>query len=473
MERALRPLEAPDGGRWLDLFRRATEVVSSSLDLADLERHVLEFLKDLLGAEAASLLLRDETTGDLSFTIALGGAGSSIETVRLPRGQGIAGWVAESGQSLWVPDASRDPRFCAGMDEQTSFRTEAVLAVPLRVAGRVIGVVEVLNRRGGGPFPRSDLDVLEALSGLVAMAVDHATRIAEIEAHRRDLERRVEEKTRELRWAETRLFHAQKMAGLGRLAAGVAHELNNPLCFLGSNVERLGEYAEELGRWVAEARALLEGRGSDPIRRTRWLEEASEDEVAFLRDDAASLRQESREGLARMQEIVAKLGRFVRLDAPRRDEIDPSEWIRATLEHWRAPDGVRVDLEAPPTAPVWGDAARLAQCVLNCLDNAAEAVEGRPAPRIRVRVRGEHRGGRPGVAVEVVDNGRGMDPDTADRAFEPFFTTKPVGAGPGLGLSEVYAVVADHGGQVGVESRKDEGTRVCLWIPRDGEEGAP
>ena len=160
--------------RRLEALTSASSVVNSTLDLKQLLKLVMELAARTLRAEASAILLKDKASGDLLFDVATGSAADSVKTIRVPKGQGIAGHVAESGQSLLVPDCSKDPRFFKAADDKTHFVTRNIIAVPLVARGETIGVVEVLNRLGGGTFTQEDLVLLQALAHQSAIAIQNA-----------------------------------------------------------------------------------------------------------------------------------------------------------------------------------------------------------------------------------------------------------------------------------------------------------
>jgi HD-GYP domain-containing protein (c-di-GMP phosphodiesterase class II) len=160
--------------RRLEALTSASSVVNSTLDLKQLLKVVMELAARTLRAEASSILLKDAATGDLLFDIATGTAADQVKTLRIPRGQGIAGYVAESGQSLLVPDCSKDVRFFKAADDKTHFVTRNMIAVPLVARGETIGVVEVINRLGGGTFTPDDQILLQALAHQSAIAIQNA-----------------------------------------------------------------------------------------------------------------------------------------------------------------------------------------------------------------------------------------------------------------------------------------------------------
>jgi putative methionine-R-sulfoxide reductase with GAF domain len=166
--------EAVEQIRRLEALTAASTVVNSTLDLKELLALVMELAAGALRCEASSILLKDPATGDLLFDVATGDAAETVKTLRVPKGQGIAGFVAESGQSVLVPDCSKDPRFFKGADEKSSFRTRDIIAVPLVARAETIGVVEVLNHKGATPLGQGDLELLQALAHQSAVAIQNA-----------------------------------------------------------------------------------------------------------------------------------------------------------------------------------------------------------------------------------------------------------------------------------------------------------
>jgi HD-GYP domain-containing protein (c-di-GMP phosphodiesterase class II) len=167
--------------RRLEALASASTVINSTLDLKELLKVIMELAARSLRAEAGSILLKDKASGDLLFDVATGASAEAVKTIRIPRGQGIAGHVAETAESLLVPDCSRDPRFFKGADEKSRFVTRSIVAVPLIARGETIGVVEVLNRQGDGVFNDGDLMLLQALGHQSAVAIQNAQLFQDVE----------------------------------------------------------------------------------------------------------------------------------------------------------------------------------------------------------------------------------------------------------------------------------------------------
>jgi two-component system, NtrC family, sensor kinase len=280
-------------------------------------------------------------------------------------------------------------------------------------------------------------------------------RTAEKQLHRAhdDLKRAHEE----LQQTESQLVHSEKMASLGRLVAGVAHELNNPISFVYGNMNILQEYVDAI-RGVLEAYrgAPVEDTSREALER-QW----QENDLDFVLEDLGGLIEGCREGALRTKQIVKDLRTFSRLDEAERKTVDIHQNLRSTLNLLSEPFSGRVRVHTE-----WGDlpevecyAGQINQVFMNLLANAGQAMEAGGDIWIRTRFLPPDR-----VEIEIEDNGCGMSPEILSKIFDPFFTTKPVGTGTGLGLSITYGIVQRHGGSLSVKSEPGKGTCFTLGL---------
>ncbi len=165
----------------LRTLNEVVQAISSSLKPKEILHIIMEKTADLIRAEGWSILLLDHDQSELVFEAVAGEAGKKLLGLRLKVGQGVAGWVARYGQSLIVPEVSKDPRFYSGLDKKTKFITKSILCVPMRSREKIIGVVEVVNKIGGEPFTRDDLDIFENLVAHVTIALQNATMYRKME----------------------------------------------------------------------------------------------------------------------------------------------------------------------------------------------------------------------------------------------------------------------------------------------------
>lgn len=295
-------------------------------------------------------------------------------------------------------------------------------------------------------------------------------------AQRTRLEDAVAERTSELRTVnaalqneiserkhlEGQLVQSEKLASIGQLAAGVAHEINNPIGYIFSNFGTLEGYIEQLFELLtAYEQAEASIREPEVARGLRALRERVE--LDFLKEDIPVLMRESKQGIVRVRQIVQDLKDFSRVDSKQEWEwADLHKGIDSTLNIVASEIKYKADLvkEYGPIPPIECLASQVNQVVMNLVVNAAHAMgEQRGCITIRTGTEGEQ------VWLEVGDTGSGMPPETLKRIFEPFFTTKPIGKGTGLGLSLSYGIVQKHNGRIEVDSVVDQGTTFRVTLP--------
>jgi two-component system, NtrC family, sensor kinase len=276
----------------------------------------------------------------------------------------------------------------------------------------------------------------------------------------------------QLREAGSQLVQAERLAAVGELAAGVAHEVNNPVNYALNAAKTLRTYVDDV-REVAHKVAEIDARSPEKLAQAVGELEALRARLHF--DDSSEALAELagivEEGLERTSRLVGDLRDFAAPGDKRSSAIDVVRGLRSTLQlvgHALTRARVRLELDLPGgLARVQGDARALNQVFLNLIKNAAEAFEDRGGT-ISVRARGEG----DWIVVEVHDDGPGVDPELRERLFEPFFTTKPSGHGTGLGLSISRRIVAEHGGTIDLASEPGRGTTVRVRLPA-GQGGDP
>ncbi|HZV55128.1 MAG TPA: hemerythrin domain-containing protein [Rhodocyclaceae bacterium] len=271
-----------------------------------------------------------------------------------------------------------------------------------------------------------------------------------------DLLKKVEE-------AQHQLLQSEKMAAIGQLAAGVAHEINNPIGFVNSNLGTLQSYTERLLR-VISVYEQCEAKASD-VPKEELAAAKAEADLEFLREDIVALLQESQDGLARVKKIVQDLKEFSHVDEAEWQQADLNMGMESTLNvvwnelKYKA-EVVREYEQLPAVRCI---PAQINQVFMNLLVNAAQAIDGQGTITVRSGTEGRQ------AWIEVQDTGKGMTPEAQKRIFEPFYTTKPVGKGTGLGLSLSYDIVVKrHAGYFDVTSAPGQGSTFRVWLPIAG-----
>ncbi len=272
----------------------------------------------------------------------------------------------------------------------------------------------------------------------------------------------LEQTLAELRSTQAMLIHSEKMNALGQLVAGVAHEINNPLSYVNSNLHALQATLVDLRDAYLRLEAAVAAQGSADLQaKARALRQ--EADLDFVLDDLDDLARGAADGLERIRKIVDSLRTFARLDEAEYKEVDLIEAIRHTLVVAQPllRDRVQVVFDCEPLPPWPCYAAEMNQVFLNLIVNAAQAMPDGGTLTIRGRQEGET------VVFEFSDTGCGMTPEVLARAFDPFFTTKPVGAGTGLGLTIAYKIVVDHHqGSIRATSTPGVGSTFTITLPR-------
>ncbi len=388
-------------------------MVTSSLELDKVLEATIQGIREILHVEAGSLVLVDEETGNLVFRNTFSPAQGWVTGRTIRPGQGIIGHVVQSGESRLVNNVERDPYFMAEVDD-TGIVSRAILCVPLRIRDRTIGAIEVINKLDG-EFTRQDQELLEAMAASVAVAVDNANLYRELADFAEELER-----------SQAQLVQAEKMAAIGRLAASIAHEINNPLQAIHNSLH------------LSMHERLEEGR------RRQYLAMAQAE-------------------VQRLIEIVQRMLDFYR---PSRGGVEPAningvaENVLALAQKRLQHGNVRVHTAfdpALPPVPMVPD--QITQVFLNIVINAIEAMPSGGDLWLETSLSEDGKW----VLASFRDTGQGMSSEQLANLFEPFYTTKADGTGLGLAIS--YGIIERHGGEIEVSSQLNEGTTFVVRLP--------
>lgn len=400
--------------------------IASSLDMDVVVSRILEMACQALDADGGSILLRDPATDELIFVRTLGDEADRLKGRRLQPGEGLAGWIVQHDQALRVDDVRQDPRFYVDLSRVTGLEVRSLLGAPLKHRQRIIGVIEVFNKRHG-LFSAEDQSLLEAIAPAAAISLENAR-----------LYKEQKELLREREEIQAQLIHSEKMAALGRLAASIAHEINNPL----QSVQGCLTLAEE---------ELAE----DMPRR---------DKLDLYLNMAGS-------EIDRIAEIVRRMRDFYRPAGKGMQSTD----LHSVLDNVLALTDKQLQHGKVIVVRDWtaglpliqANPDHLKQVFLNLVLNAIDAMPEGGTLRIGTSLGRLPAGGKQpaqaAVCIEFSDTGHGMSATVLGHLFEPFFTTKETGSGLGLYIS--YGIIAAHGGQIRVESQEGQGTTFTLWLP--------
>ena len=446
--------------RAYDLYRIGQTIARDNK--AEAQRKILDHIVSGFEASSSCIALIEKDKDCLNIVMAVGHPANFIGgTVKL--GEGIMGWVGKQGKPLLLNgDVVNDTRFSNLV--QKSKRPRSAMCWPLKVEDKVIGVLSINRDADMSSFTEEDLEQGGIMINIISLVIDntrlHVERQSQMEALKA-ANARLENINKKLQDAQQQVLQADKMASIGQLAAGVAHEINNPVGYINSNVGTLKRYVSDLFRvldtYEELAPELCSASGWERIR-------ALKDEVSldYLRKDVHDLMNETQEGVTRVKQIVQDLKDFAHVDEAEWQWADLHKGIDSTLNivqnELKYKAGVVKEYGDLP--PVECIASQLNQVFMNILVNAAHAIEDHGTITIRTGTEGKD-----WVCVAISDTGKGIAPEHRDRIFDPLFTTKPVGEGTGLGLSLSYSIVSKHGGHIEVDSQVGQGTSFTVWLP--------
>ena len=457
----------------LSLLTDLSAAVSGTLDPEKIYDQALTWLVHRMAYEKAYLSLVDRERRVLRGHRAAGAESEAVpfEGVEIPlEAEGSASArAALTGQAVFVDDVEQTTEPV----HRTFVRAHQVrsfVVVPLRVREQVFGVLSVTAAETGR-FDQGDVDLLSAVASHVALAIDKAESFQTIEDLSRSLEDKVRVRTEQLRTAneelrtayrdlqatQLQLIQREKMASVGQLVAGVAHELNNPIGFISSNVATLADFVQRL-------RAMLETyqeAALPGVDRSRVDARRQELKIDYALKYLDPMISGIREGAERTRKIVGDLRVFARTPDDVWQPVDLHEELDSslTLLNHLLKDRIAIVRKYGTLGPVECVRSQIDQVFLNVLANAAQAIPGMGAITIETRREG------PMAVIDVVDTGPGMAPETLRRVFDPFFTTKPVGEGTGLGLSISYEIVTKHGGEIRAQSPPAGGAVFTIRLP--------
>jgi signal transduction histidine kinase len=451
---------------WIYALYELGQTAANGAEPMRVQQDILEHIVKGFEAQSGSIALLVDGTEDILAIAAGTDLPPGSVGRRLPRGVGVFGHVVATGQPVLINGDVAETGLPLRLHERRDRLTNSAMCWPLRIRERIIGAVAV-NRAPDLPrYTREDLDRGQVLTSLLAlvianhrMHVERENRIVELSTLNATMRRM----NAALEETQEQLIRSEKMASIGQIAAGVAHEINNPIGFVLSNLGTLGNYLGHLFALLdvyIDAEKPLPAPLVPPLDRARALREKTD--FTFLRSDIDALIAESRDGILRVKHIVQDLKDFSRGGIDEawetvsvNDALDRILNIVRNETKYKA----RIDTHYGELPDIECVPSRLHQVFLNLVVNAAQSIAESGTITISTGIEGEE------AWIRFEDDGCGIPQENLDRLFEPFFTTKPVGQGTGLGLSVSYSIVQRHGGRIEVESQVGRGSRFTVHLP--------
>lgn len=429
--------EAEDRARNLSLIHEVVEQIISLKDVQEVAQIAAQLMARNFAYELAAIILSEEPERKLTVA-GLGGSAAdlvqhSLRSMGDGKEDGIVMRVAVTGQNILVNDVNQNPFY----RPMPNWDAGSEMCVALKDGDRVLGVIDVESQRKNA-FSQNDFLVLESLAGIISSVISSAGQYQKLQAtvdQLRAAREELQERIAAQRMAESKLVQAAKLAAVGEMAAGIAHELNNPLTSVSGFTELV------LDEIPAE---------SD------------------LRDDLELVLREAQ----RARSVVRRLLDFARQSESVRVRSDINEILTdvlALVNHLLRTSGVQLMTNLTDGIPwVSLDRNQIKQVFLNLIHNALHAMP--TGGNLRISTACQQREKREWLTICLADTGIGIAPENLERVFEPFFTTRARDGGTGLGLSVSYGIVADHGGFIDVESQVGKGSTFTIWLPVVKEE---
>ena len=401
-------------------------IINSTLNIAEVLESIMRYANRVTNSVASTLMLLDEETGELVFSIPTGPKSDKLTDFRLPPGEGIAGWVAENGQHLLIPDVKKDKRFYGQIDEMSGFVTKSILCVPLKAKSKMIGVLEVINKVDDTSFTEEDAMLLNIFANQAAIAIENARFYDELK-DRYEEEKQLQEK----------LAESEKLRAMGLMASGVAHDFNNMLAIIFGNID------------LAEA----EDNKDMFLKRLAKIKKAAVDSANIIK---------------RLQKFTKTNSEDTPFQPVKFNDL-AREAIEISTPMWKDgphAKGISIEIVDALTEEefiILGNDTDLREAIINMIFNSVYAMPQGGKIHLAMYTKDES------IYLEISDNGIGMTEETKRRIFDPFFTTKGVNHS-GLGMSMLYGTIKRHNGSIDIKTKPGEGTMFTIVLPKGKEE---
>ena len=401
-------------------------IINSTLNIAEVLKNIMKYANRVTNSVASTLMLLDEETGELVFSVPTGPKSDKLTDFHLPPGEGIAGWVAENEQHLLIPDVKKDKRFYEKTDEMSGFETKSILCVPLKAKSKMIGVLEVINKVDDTSFTEEDAMLLNIFANLAAIAIENARFYDELK-NRYEEEKQLQEK----------LAESEKLRAMGLMASGVAHDFNNMLAIIFGNID-LAEVEDNKDMFLERLAKIKKAAvdSANIIKRLQKFTKTNSEDTPFQPVKFNDLVREA-----------------IEISTPMWKDGPQAKGISVEI----------VDALTEEEFIILGNETDLREAVINMIFNSVYAMPQGGKIHLAMYTKDES------IYLEISDNGIGMTEETKRRIFDPFFTTKGVNHS-GLGMSMLYGTIKRHNGSIDIKTKPGEGTMFTIVLPKGKEE---
>jgi signal transduction histidine kinase len=456
------------------------QMLSKEMNLVNLVEKMMEIVIDNADAERGYLL---QYENDKLIVQAKGSLKSGIRVLQSKQiasnnklSLSIVKNVIDSGESLIVNDAAKDTRF---KDDPYLEREKprSILCHPVFVKGKLTSIIYLENNSALTVFTPEKLKILNLLSTQITISLENALLYQSLEEKvvSRTLEvvgqkEVIEHAYAELRAAQSQMVHSEKMASLGQLTAGIAHEINNPINFISIGIKGLEKNFKSFMRVIEKYESIDANTPKEKIAEALTEIETMKQAIRYdeVKGFIHGLMDDIKLGADRTAEIIQGLRSFSRLNEAEYKAADIHEGLDATLVLLRTKtkDNIEIIKEYDPDLPIINcNPGQLNQVFMNILTNAIEAIEMKTTtgPN-QIRITTENKKDK--IVIRIIDSGIGIPKGIVEKIFDPFFTTKEVGKGTGLGLSISFGIIKKHNGQIEVSS-SESGTEFAISLPKE------
>lgn len=372
-------------------------------------------------------------------------------------GFGFPGRIYQTKEPHWIENVFTDGNFPRSKSIN-ELKILGAFGVPIMCYQEVIAIAEF--------YSDSNITHDQRMLSWVVTAANQLGMMLERQHNEQQLVnnyRELEKVYKELQNTQVQLVQHSKMASIGELAAGVAHEINNPIGFVMSNVEIFKQYFSILNASLVSANEMLQKKDSDD--RLKWQKLWQENNLDFILKDSTELLDDSIEGLKRVIDIVKSLKTFSHAQVGEKQEVDINFCIESTLKviHNELKYKCTVHKYYGQIPLIYCFPTQISQVIMNLLVNASQAIHEKGEIYIFTECDQKN------IIITITDTGAGIKTEDMNKLFDPFFTTKPVGQGTGLGLSISYNIIQNHGGHIEVSSKLNQGTSFVIYLPIESE----